>query len=286
MTKSRLVLGTAQLGMDYGVNNVRGAPTKEEVFSILDEAFTGDINTFDTAPAYGSAETVLGEWIQARGISEKVHVISKVSGNSRIETSLARLHIKRMDGYLLHTPQDLYDEETVASLRAAKETGLTNHIGVSVYNPQDALHAVELDLDYIQVPYNVLDQRLDRVDFFERAKAKKVTIFARSPFLQGLLLMQPENLPPHLSHARAYLERFIGISHAHGLSQLEAALIFTLHSRADHIVFGTEAKEQLTEILSIARYADTFASDLIEEMRESFRDVDEAVVNPSIWKKN
>ena len=40
-----------------------------------------------------------------------------------------------------------------------------------VYEPEEALKAVDdVRIDIIQIPYNVLDKRLDRVGFFTKAK--------------------------------------------------------------------------------------------------------------------
>ncbi len=297
MGKSRLVLGTVQLGMAYGVNNTHGVPTKDEAFTILDAAHAGGINTFDTAQAYGTAEDRMGEWIAARSLAGKIFVVSKLKPNvleehtgsdvgdivrTEIQESLMRLRLTHLDGYLLHTPQYLKDDNVLKALRTAKEEDLVHNIGVSIYDEADALHAVELGLDYVQVPYNAFDQRLDKTDFFERAKKNGVTVFARSPFLQGLLLMQPEKLPPHLSEARPHLEKFIEIAKRHGLSQLEAALIFVHHSRADHIVFGAETEEQLSQILGIMKDAAS-ASELVKEIEDGFQGIDKSIVTPSLW---
>ena len=120
MIKSRLVLGTTQLGMQYGLNNAVGQPPKGESFAILDAALKGGINTFDTAFAYGSAEDILGEWIESRGVQNKVFIISKMKPHvlneypdgtkaadtvvMEIKRSLKRLKLQKLDGYLLHTP--------------------------------------------------------------------------------------------------------------------------------------------------------------------------------------
>ena len=75
---SKLVLGAAQLGLDYGINNKRGKPSREESLAILDRAFESGINTFDTAFAYGDAEEIFGEFMESRGVRDKVSIISKL----------------------------------------------------------------------------------------------------------------------------------------------------------------------------------------------------------------
>lgn len=287
MPKSKLVLGTVQLGLSYGVANVTGQPSDDEAFSILDAAFADGINTFDTAAAYGSTEEVLGSWIRARNHVDQIFIISKTKAEKpieeEIEKSLARLGVDHLDGYLLHSPDLMHSEQTLKDLRRMKEIGKTHAIGVSIYEPSEALEALGRDIDYIQVPYNALDQRLDQNGFFDGADEKGVTVFARSPFLQGLLLMKPEDIPLHLEKARPYIESFIEIATRHDLSQLAAALIFAVHGRADHVVFGVEKKTQLTECLSTVTL--TGHESFVEAIQKRFNDVDPFVVNPSLWNK-
>ncbi|MBQ8699417.1 MAG: aldo/keto reductase, partial [Schwartzia sp.] len=60
---SGLCLGTVQLGMKYGVNNELGRqPTRKESYDVLQAALELGIDCFDTASAYGNAETVLGDF--------------------------------------------------------------------------------------------------------------------------------------------------------------------------------------------------------------------------------
>lgn len=284
------MLGTVQLGMPYGIANTAGQPSKEEAFKILDTAFAGGIHTFDTASAYGSAEELLGEWIEARAVKDAVSVVSKGTAETveemevEIRGSLKRLNLESLDGYLLHSQADMCASERLEALRQVKEMRLATHVGVSVYSEDEALRSLEAGLDYIQVPYNVFDTRLDRVDFFDRAKEKGVTVFARSPFLQGLLLMDMESVPPHLSAARPHLEKFIEMSRRHGLSPLEAALLFAYNSRAQHVIFGAESSAQVADILSIIE-GKKMPVDLRREIRESFRDVETAILDPRLWTK-
>ena len=301
MDKTKLVLGTVQLGMEYGLNNTTGQPNREEAFSILDRALAAGITLFDTAWAYGNAEDVIGEWMQARDTTQKIKIISKMKPHAledypnytepskvvlaEVKKSLHRLGVSCLEGYLLHTPQYAYNDGVIAGLREIKSAGLVKNIGVSIYDEAEALRAIEIGADYVQVPYNVLDQRLDKIVFFDRAKEKGVTVFARSPFLQGLLLMDPAHIPPHLAHARTLLEKFADISKRHGLSRLEAALTFAYNSRADYIVFGVETLAQLQDVLALDVQVLVSNNGFLKEVSSTFRNVEIAIVNPSLWNK-
>lgn len=301
--KNKLVLGTVQLGLKYGLNNTHGQPTREESFSILDAALASGIDTFDTAFAYGTAEDVLGAWIRERSLAGKIRVISKMKPHAlndypdgtkaedvvrmELEKSLARLGVDSLDGYLFHSPHYIYLSPMVEGMKKAKEAGFVKNIGVSVYDEPEALQAAELGVDYVQVPYNAFDQRLDATDFFDIAKKNKVTVFARSPFLQGLLLMRPDQLPEHLATLRPQLEQFIAIAARHNLTQTEAALLFVRAAcRAAHIVFGVDTSAQLEEDIRLMESSPADAeSDWVAEMREAFKSMSRGAINPSLWGK-
>mgnify|MGYP000414659378 FL=1 len=58
---NKLVLGTVQFGLDYGVNNQSGQVQQSEVNKILQLAKESGIKKIDTSSAYGTSESVLGK---------------------------------------------------------------------------------------------------------------------------------------------------------------------------------------------------------------------------------
>ena len=53
---SLFVLGTAQFGLDYGINNNCGQVSYDNTKRILEYAYSNGINMLDTAIAYGDCE--------------------------------------------------------------------------------------------------------------------------------------------------------------------------------------------------------------------------------------
>ena len=205
---------------------------------------------------------------------------------AELEKSLIRLKVKTLDGYLFHSPHYIYLKHMVAGLQKAKDSGLVKNIGVSIYDIGEALQAAELGVDYIQVPYNVFDQRLDSTNFFDIAKKNKVKVFARSPFLQGLLLMKPNELPSHLSYLINYLEKFKKISEKYNITPLEASLRFVdVKCRADCIVFGVDTVEQLKRDIDLADNYSPVNNSLMVELVEAFSNLNHGAINPSLWGK-
>lgn len=312
MLKQKLCLGTVQFGLEYGINNRRGKPSAEEVFAMLDLARSRGIHYLDTAAAYGNAEELLGQWFQSRGCQDEFKVISKLRPNliegdgpnvpgqvlEQLRGSLERLRIKCLNGYLLHTPANFYNPQIIKGLQQAKEKGLTENIGVSIYEVETALDVVRSGLvDYIQIPYNAFDQRLDGHDFYTAARANGVTVFARSPFLQGLLFMEPEEAPERVAEARPHLEEFAAIVGRHGLRRSEACMLFSLLNEGNnYVVFGVDSLEQLEEDLGIAEAAAGVAGStvsisghgcdiqaLLADLRSHFSSMEKAIIFPSLW---
>jgi len=299
----RLCLGTVQLGMKYGINNKEGKPSKEKSFAILDLAYKRGIRIFDTANAYGDAEEILGEFITTRNIKDKVEIISKLrphvispenAGNAQkilelieaeIRKSLQRIRRNYLDGYLLHTPEYIYNDKIVAALRACKAKGLVKNIGVSIYEEADALYAVNnAAVDYIQVPYSVFDQRLNKTGFFEAAMKNKVKVFARSAFLQGLIFMEEDGIPDYLEEAKQYLKTFDSIISNHKLTRAEAALLFSYNNPSiNTVVFGVDNLEQLKTDIDIVE-KDIDFKDCMNELKDRFVGIKKSVIFPSLWK--
>lgn len=294
----KLILGTAQLGLNYGINNNAGKPSRGDSLAILDRAWAQGIKIFDTAHAYGDAEEILGEFIASRNLRDKVSVISKFrppEGEhhrqeivgliaSEVKKSLAKLRIDRLDGYLLHNPRDIYTQEVMEALRHCRDIGLVRNIGASVYEEPDALYAVKSGLiNYIQIPYNVFDQRLDQTDFFRIAKDNQVKVLARSVFLQGLILMQGADMPDWLHEAKRYLREFDGIIKQHNLTREQAALLFVYDNKnIDYVVLGVDDIEQLDRNIKTIKESGS-RDECWAELKNRFVNIEEIIISPNLW---
>ncbi len=298
---NKLVLGTAQLGLDYGINNIDGKPSREKSLEMLDFAHKNGIMIFDTAHSYGDAEEILGEFLETNNLRNKIKIITKLkpdvapTPNSKkfyvnlvndLKESLKRLKTDSVDGCLFHAIEHIKDNNLVKCLAGLKDKGLVKNIGVSVYEVEDAIYAAKLDeVDYIQVPYNIFDQRLNKTDFFQLTRKNNKVIFTRSAFLQCLLLMAEENIPVHLKKVKKYLKRFDEIIGKYNLSRKEAALLFSLRNKnTDYVVFGVDNLQQLKELTNIAKLEVDF-NPCKRELMESFANVERNIILPNLWKK-
>lgn len=295
---AELCLGTVQLGMNYGINNQIGRqPSLEESFAILDYALAHGIHTIDTASAYGEAEAILGKYFKTCRNKKHLNVISKLRPNSvaagvsaektileECEASLNRLCLEKLDGYLLHTPEYVYRKDILEALEQLKQRGYVQHIGVSIYDLKEGYAALETGMmDYIQLPYSILDQRGMKEGFIPKAKQAGVRIFTRSAFLQGLFMMKPDTIPAHLQQAVPHLKTMERILSCYQVDKVSAILDFVLSQKEiDCLVFGVERKEQLEEDLRKAAERHV-PRECIAALKEEIGKVDESVIFPSLW---
>lgn len=293
----KLAFGTAQLGMDYGIQK-NGRPSSEDSEKLLDTAVGLGISMFDTAAGYGNAEAILGNYFERKGLLNSIHVVTKLRPDilndipsnqyeavleKHIKRSMQKLKTGRLDGLFFHNAEYIFRPDAVNALIHMKHLGVVRKIGVSVYTPEEADEALRYnDLDMIQVPYNVLDRRLDRSGFFCKAKEREKTIFARSSLLQGLLTMPPEQLPDFMAFAVPYAVQFQRLCKELSLSPLECAVGFTAaHPYIDYLVFGSDNVKQLDEYVCTAKRE--MDPDVYKIIFSKFQEVPKRVVMPYLW---
>jgi aryl-alcohol dehydrogenase-like predicted oxidoreductase len=292
--KSKIVLGTAQFGLSYGVSNQLGKTTESDVVDILNYAHNNGINYLDTASLYGDSESVIGRFANKDHwkiitktpiISDKVYAhksLIKSTVKKSFNNSLVRLRRDSVASLLVHLCDDLFTEhgrvffETISEF---KSNGYIDKIGVSVYNKDQIERLLEeYDVDIVQLPINILDQRLMENDYLSYIKSHGVEIHARSIFLQGLLLMDLKDIPLYFKPIFGQLKLFKNKAKELSISPLSLALSYVNSIKElDYFLVGINNVKQLQEIVE---------APIIEAPSEDFRDLfvnDGNFIDPSKW---
>jgi len=293
---SRIGLGTAQIGMPYGVTNTAGMPGMAEAERILICALENGIDLFDTAHGYGGGESErrLGRFLPADygRIVTKLPPLPPSVAKPEIadfvrmsfRQSLRRLGRKRVYGLLGHRVGDFSDSENASALfeamQSLKEEGKVAKIGISVYEAQEIDAILEtFPMDLIQLPLSVFDQRLLHSGHLSALHEKNVEVHARSIFLQGLLLTRASNLPQAVAKNERLLTDYHAFLDERKISPLHAALGFVLGiEEVDHVVVGVTCASEMNGIIDACREMPTSVSAL-----RRFAAIDPAFLNPSRW---
>jgi len=295
-----LCLGTVQFGMDYGIRGQKKPPLADAL-DILDYAAQNGISHFDTAYAYGSAEDVMGAFLRRHTISrDRLFISAKLKPNimdgvavddyyrtakSNLEDSLVRMGTDYVDAYMCHSARYVYDEAVLDAMHRLKDEGLAKHVGVSVYEPDEAKACILNDkTDFMQLPFSIFDQRMMKEHVFETLTDAPTEINSRSAFIQGLILMGESEVPDFLSAARPIVSKIDALCARHGISRIALAMGFVKRQTAiSHLVFGVDSLEQLKE--DIAAFSVDLDQDIVDDISNEFRDIAADIVMPSLWKK-
>ncbi len=256
-----LALGTAQWGSGYGVTNRRGRLPDSEVSAIAERALAAGVVTVDThrtsnpVQGYGDAQFRLRPW------AERFAVTTKVFGGpdadlpviEQLRDSLSTLGLQSVHACLVHDWYALdarQAHEAAAALEAAVGEGLVERVGVSAYDVGDVESAEQVfaSLGAVQVPANVLDQRLVDAPVMVRIHAAGVEVQVRSAFLQGLLLDADAGTP---LAAHPDVRAFHAACRNAGITPMRACLGFVRSLPwADRVVVGVTSAAELDEILA------------------------------------
>ncbi|MDQ2835949.1 MAG: aldo/keto reductase [Actinomycetota bacterium] len=177
----------SSLPLVLGGNVFGWSADRENSFAVLDAFLDAGGTQIDTADAYarwlpgssgGESETILGEWLAARGNRDRVFLATKVGAlapldNLRAETiataiedSLRRLQTDHLDLYWAHrddenTPQ----EETLEAFDTLVRAGKVRYLGASNFSAERLQSALDISEKHqfasyvaVQPLYNLLEQ--------------------------------------------------------------------------------------------------------------------------------
>ena len=286
---SKMTLGTAQIGLHYGVANSRGKPGAEEAGRMIAAAAAAGVNCLDTARLYGNSEEVIGAHLAKH---PEMRVVSKFridhgkgvdarSIRRQIEESasatLRALNVRKIAVYMLHDNTDTDDlinlgDRITPVLRDLREQGIIDHAGVSLYGSRQIDAMLEEPFyEAVQLPINVFDQRLIRDGRLERLRQAGRIVFVRSVFLQGLLLI--EHPPNELAVAAPYMKALRELAAASGLSAAELALLFVRDTKGvSSLVIGAETVEQVRENAALFALP-PLSAEMVGKLRELARTI-------------
>tara|TARA_B100000886_G_scaffold169003_1_gene115687 strand:- start:11535 stop:12434 length:900 start_codon:yes stop_codon:yes gene_type:complete len=261
---TKLCLGTAQFGLNYGITNQIGKPRTKEIDLIIENALNNNIFYFDTANAYGNSERILGNKLNNKnvkfitkfnsGVKDcfSKEEISKLDKN--FEFTLKSLKTNKIDSLLIHEAKDMRKRNNHLLLNwfhTLKSQGKINRVGISIYEETD-LDSIPLnEIEIVQMPVSIYDQRLLRDSFINKLLENKISIHIRSIFLQGLLLQNSKKWPSHIN--QSFLNHHISYEKelsSKNISFMDAALTFVKNLNfPELVIFGVTSNSELKSII-------------------------------------
>ncbi len=302
MEISKITLGTAQLGLNYGIANDKGKPGKTQALKILSKAFDLGINSFDTAYAYGDSEELIGEFIKSKKLYQNAFITSKLPSISKqgitdeqisefvissAEESSRRLGIP-VANYLVHDFSDYrkYKKQIQRASTELKKRRIIKMFGVSLYEPEEAEEIMEdKQIDSVQIPLGIFNQSFLKNGLLERLKRRDMKIFARSVFNQGLIFLNQKQILEKIPAALEWVDKLNKVSIETGISVLRLAIGFVASiEEINSLVLGVESEEQLIDNKECVEYK--LEKTIVEIMSEQFIGIPQRVFDPRLWSAN
>ena len=202
-----------------------------------------------------------------------------------VERALERMKTNQVYAVLVHHADDLAKpgwEFVVEALDEMRARGFAERLGVSIYDREQlALACDHMRVELVQLPFNVLDRSLAKDGVLSGLKTKGIEVHARSVFLQGLLLMQPDRLPTYFAPLRGVMTELQSNWTGRGLTPLAACLNFVLRQKEiDVAVVGVNSCAELLEIEAAVLAASEAAPDV-----DPAFSVPSEYLNPARWPR-
>ena len=288
---NKLILGTVQLGLEYGINNNEGKPSLQKSLNILNTAFDNGIGFLDTAESYGNSQEIIGEFHKQHP-KKTFNVITKTTGDNllnneevqkRISENLKVLNVNELYGYMFHNYES-FNKSThlLKELSLIKCQGKIKYLGISLYKNEELEDVITNynDFDFIQIPFNLLDNATKRKSILERAKEKGIQIHTRSVFLQGLFFKESENLHNKIKELSHYLEKLSTIKDNCKISIEELAMQYVLQKKyIDNVLVGVDNPQQLINNIKLSEKQTQIPHDIIDKINVK----NENLLNPANW---
>jgi aryl-alcohol dehydrogenase-like predicted oxidoreductase len=289
---SKLILGTVQFGLNYGINNTKGKLSEHEVFRLLETAYDLGIRMIDTAEAYGDSHKIISNF--QKNSKKKFNIISKYSPSNieypsdliqRIQVHCLDFNVDYLEGYLFHSYVDFINSfnKDPEILDKIAISGLVKKIGVSVYSNdeiEDLLNFKNISL--IQLPFNLFDNEYQRKVILEKAKKRNIEIHTRSVFLQGLFFKNINTLNTIFSPLKSNLAILETLTQKNNVDINSLALNYAIDKKyIDKVLIGVDSIDQLTK--NIKSINNVFDNSIFKKI-DSIKIENTKLLNPSNWK--
>jgi aryl-alcohol dehydrogenase-like predicted oxidoreductase len=284
----KIVLGTANFVKPYGILSNNSALGSVEINLIMNYASQYNINTYDTAFAYGDFFSVMPTQVKLNEL-KLITKFSVLENFQDIKDTIQRArdlyHFENYYGVLIHDAANLHQIDTNKLLdffECLRSKYHVQKVGVSLYEPKDLSKFDSFFVpDIIQVPLNPLNQVFCNTDFFNYVSAHNIEVHARSLFLQGVLLS--DELPDSLKELKPIWKKFQQAVNPYQ-SRLQALLSWASKQEwVSNWVFGVAALSNLIEIVDTLKNMENTKNMNSASVFEEFTHFNNSMVDPRTW---
>lgn len=279
--RRRLIIGSANFIKNYGANSIKIKNNEKK--KILKFLINKKVFKIDTAESY------LKNNFYFKNVDKKFKFTTKMNPDykwvsldychEKIEKHFNKLNGNKIDTWFFHDIDILYTKhgkkifQNILSLKKK----LFLNIGFSIYDVTCLDFLVSnYDVDAIQCPYNLLDQRIINSGWAEKLKKKKIEIHVRSIFLQGLLINNSIYQKKYFNKWKKKFSNWFKWLEVNNVSPLNYCINDLLKHDFDKIVVGINSLDNMKEIINF-EYTDKIKT-------ANFQINDIKLIDPRNWK--
>ena len=283
----KIIIGTAQFGMKYGIANRIGKIKSSEIFKILNYSKKNGVKYLDTANSYKKSENEIGNYLKKT--KNKFDIITKFSfeNNLTLEDQFFQ-SIRSLNCtpniILAHNCKDYLNPNFHKIIKKIKKKYFIKFVGVSLYNVKDLNKILKYKKpDIIQVPLNIFDKSFLNKKIIQNLKRKKILIHGRSIFLQGLFFKSKKFIFKNFKNIGLEFELLNKIAKIEKMSLGELSLCWAFNLKnIDNIVIGVDSLTHLKKNLSIIRKK--LSKDTYSQI-DKINIKNNKIIKPYLWKK-
>lgn len=268
----KLCLGSANFGIKYGIKN--SVLNKYKLSRIMNLAKINNLQTIDTSFEYYKSHHNL-----KKVINDQVQINTKIKLNKKLDFLKIKKKIENFNknspskiySLLLHNQNDALKKNQIALIKKLKNDGVVKKIGVSIYDLEVLKKVLKSwTPDIVQIPINPFNKDFVSRKFLKEMKRKKITIYARSIFLQGLLIKKYSSLDKKY---KKNFDDWFSFCKQNSINPVKACLDFCkLINEIDFIIIGVSHVSELKEIILYFNQDINKKSKLIE--KQKFKKID------------
>jgi len=281
----KIILGTAQSISGYGVTN---SEESVDMHKLLSNFYNLGGRDIDTAPNYANAEKIIGTHSYLFNVTTKIPLIQNVSkkdysllASDSIQKSMHNLKASSIENLLIHDVKSFihnFNDNVVQLIESLKSTGVIKNFGASVYSPEELEQLMSLiSIDLVQFPLSPFNQVFLSSHFLKKLNSQGVSTYARSIYMQGLLVTEKYKSIPYFDRWSRNFEDWFKFCKVQEISPPQACLAFINSiDFLDGYVVGVTSKKELEELFIKRR-------GLNDSLFNRFAINDNELIDPRNW---
>ena len=260
-----LIFGIANFKNNYGLRKKKISLNNiKDIFSSLEKEKL--IKFIDTAPSYyQDNKDYLNKIKNFKVFSKLKKIPSNLKNNllklekfvtDELILDLKKLKVKNFEGYYVHDINDAlkHGRKLYLIFKKLKNKGLIKKIGLSFYDIESEIKVLKyFKPDIAQLPFNLLYNNKKYKNYLKQLRKKNITIFARSIYLQGIILKQWKEIPSQFRDIKSKV-KFLETNYGYDTETKKIQL--TIHEIKknklfDGIIFSVDSKKDLNQFVKI-----------------------------------